>query len=198
MRQENQQKRREEIEISAYELLAEKGYSGASMLSIAKRAKASNETLYRWYGDKQGLFLSLVQGNLQGVKTLFEHSEKPTKDGLLLLESLGPQLLTLLTGQRAIILNRAAAADVTGQLGAALAKGGRNIIMPLIAGLFKHHLDQTGSQTITPQQASETYIGLLIGDLQIRRVIGVLGPLDSDQIMARANWALFMVRKLLE
>lgn len=168
------------------------------MLSIAKRAKASNETLYRWYGDKQGLFLSLVQGNLQGVKTLFEHSEKPTKDGLLLLESLGPQLLTLLTGQRAIILNRAAAADVTGQLGAALAKGGRNIIMPLIAGLFKHHLDQTGSQTITPQQASETYIGLLIGDLQIRRVIGVLGPLDSDQIMARANRALFMVRKLLE
>ena len=51
------------IEQAAYELIDEFGYDGISMLKIAKRAKASNETLYKWYGDKKGLFSALVETN---------------------------------------------------------------------------------------------------------------------------------------
>ncbi|MCP4433742.1 MAG: TetR/AcrR family transcriptional regulator, partial [Gammaproteobacteria bacterium] len=54
-REEIRSARQYRIEEATYELLAESGYHACSMLSIAKRAKASNETLYRWYGDKVGL-----------------------------------------------------------------------------------------------------------------------------------------------
>ena len=52
MRQENQQKRREQIETAAYELLRGKSHISTLMLAIARHAGASNETLYRWYGNK--------------------------------------------------------------------------------------------------------------------------------------------------
>ena len=62
--------RSEQIEEAAYAVLAEKGFAGASMLSIAKRAKCSNETMYRWYGDKVGLFRALVTRNADRVASV--------------------------------------------------------------------------------------------------------------------------------
>ncbi len=49
-------------------MLDAKGYAGASMLAIARQAKASNETLYNWYGDKNGLFRALVVRNAGEVR----------------------------------------------------------------------------------------------------------------------------------
>ena len=56
MKPDRKEKRAREIEAAAYALLEAKGFEGLSMQSVAKMAKASNETLYRWYGDKIGLF----------------------------------------------------------------------------------------------------------------------------------------------
>ncbi|WP_237352646.1 TetR family transcriptional regulator [Rhizobium leguminosarum] len=42
------------------------------MLDIAKAAKASNETLYRWYGDKNGLFQTMVESNARATKTALD------------------------------------------------------------------------------------------------------------------------------
>ena len=44
MRDDKKQDKHKAIATAAYALLADKGYAGASMLSIAKAAKASNET----------------------------------------------------------------------------------------------------------------------------------------------------------
>jgi len=94
------------------------------MLSVAKRAKASNETLYRWYGDKLGLFMSLIERNLSDVRAVLEPDSQCADDPLETLQILGPKLLELLLSPRAIALNRAAAADASGALGQALARGG--------------------------------------------------------------------------
>ena len=67
MKQENQEKRRRQIEAAAYDVLRQKGYRATSMLAIAKEAGASNETLYKWYGNKQNLFQALVIANAQDV-----------------------------------------------------------------------------------------------------------------------------------
>ena len=70
MRSEKKQARHEAITKAAYAQLAKNGYDGTSMLSIAKAAKASNETLYRWYGDKQGLFAAMVRTMPRPFRTL--------------------------------------------------------------------------------------------------------------------------------
>lgn len=197
MRQENQQKRRAQIERAAYDLFEEKGFAGTSMLSVAKRAKASNETLYRWYGDKHGLFMSLIERNLSDVNAVLSPETSSMSDPAKTLEKLGPTLLGLLTSARAIALNRAAAADTSGALGQALAKGGRETVMPMIAGIFQALLIEGGTKDITTAEASELYIHLLVGDLQTRRMIGVLGPLSSTEIAARSERALRLILKII-
>lgn len=72
MRKEKRSLRQQQIEDAAYEVLEIKGYGGTSMLGIAKQARASNETLYNWYGDKQGLFQALVMRNAEQVKEYLE------------------------------------------------------------------------------------------------------------------------------
>ncbi len=197
MRQENQQKRRAQIEQAAYELFEQKGFAGTSMLSVAKRAKASNETLYRWYGDKLGLFMSLIERNLDDVNAVLKSETVQTDDPIETLQKLGPKLLELLTGTRAIALNRAAAADSSGALGLALAKGGRETVMPMVQSVFTALLTKIEATNISVSQASELYINLLVGELQARRMIGVIAPLNKSEIDARADRALRMILKIL-
>ena len=77
MREEKRSLRQQQIEAVAYEVLELKGYSGTSMQGIARKARASNETLYNWYGDKQGLFMALVTRNAEEVKHISKQSCKP-------------------------------------------------------------------------------------------------------------------------
>lgn len=197
VKQDKRDARQRQIETAAYELLEEKGYLATSMLSIAKQAKASNETLYRWYGDKKGLFSSLIRRNLEDVESVFEHTTKDHIPPLQTLQELGPRLLELLVGPRAIALNRAAAADATGELGRVLAKGGRQRVLPMISEVFER-LVLEGKAEVTSHEAAELYIGLLVGDAQIRRVTGAVGEMDQTQIKARSDRAYYAILKILE
>lgn len=196
MRSEKKQKRHQEISEAAYRLLASQGYGATSMLSIAKAAGASNETLYRWYGDKQHLFAEMVEDNAAIVKAELEASLAGDGDPQDALGQIGAKLVALLTSERAIVLNRAAAADSSGTLGATIAKAGRSTIAPLIAKLMGRLIQE---RIIAEQNATETteiYLGLLIGDLQIRRVIGQLEPLTEADCIARSDRALKLLQKL--
>ncbi|MFN3170225.1 MAG: TetR/AcrR family transcriptional regulator [Hyphomicrobiales bacterium] len=190
--------RREMIEEAAYRVLMRDGYKAASILAIAKEAKASNETLYRWYGNKQGLFAALVERNAQAARELLGEALAGDQTPLTTLEALGPVLLRLVTSERAVALNRAAAGDVydTGTLGAALAKGGREALLPLIAKLLAQADTEGALQIDDPNEAAEVYINLLIGDVQIRRAAGALEPLSEAAIVARSTRALTLLRRL--
>lgn len=194
MRDDKRQLRHDAITQAAYALLAEKGYDGTSMLSIAKAAKASNETLYRWYGDKRGLFEAMVRDNAAEVKTMLEAEMSSGGSPIDALRTIAPVLLSMLLGERAILLNRAAASDPSGELGAAIAKGGRDAVQPLIAAV----IDDIETE-FKPQGMSKAdlFLGLLIGDAQIRRVLGVMPALPEDQIQARSNAAIAAFLKVL-
>lgn len=196
MKSENQAQRRREIEDAAYAVLAEKGYKATSMLAVARRASASNETLYRWYGNKQTLFAALVASNLEDVRAYLETVIADEVDPLKALGDLAPLLISLVTGEKAIALNRAAAADVyeTNSLGATIAEGGRQTVQPMVVALISAAMDKGDLASGNVKEVAETYISLVIGDLQVRRVIGVMPELDPPAIATRATaaFALFM------
>ena len=189
MRDENKAFRQEKIEEAAYAVLEAKGYAGASMLAIAKAAKASNETLYNWYGDKNGLFKALVLRNAEQVKTLLEDGLRSDRQPLEILRALGPHLLALLVSPRAIQLNRAAAADPTGELGAAISERGRETVGPLIGAVIERARREGALAFDLTGETVSLYLSLLVGDLQIRRVIGREPPLDEIAINRRAEQA---------
>lgn len=190
--------RRVAIEDAAYEVLLEDGYKAASVLAIAKRAKASNETLYRWYGNKQGLFAALVQRNAEAARAFLDGALGEDRSALAVLETLGPVLLTLVTSDRAVALNRAAAGDVhdTGTLGQALAEGGREALMPRIATLLARASEAGELSVDDADEAADVYVGLLLGDVQIRRATGALDGLSATEVEKRAARALHLLRKL--
>jgi len=57
--------RRQEILEIAFQEFSEKGYAGASMLTIARRARASKETLYAWFENKETLLNTLFESRLE-------------------------------------------------------------------------------------------------------------------------------------
>ncbi|MDJ0639084.1 MAG: TetR/AcrR family transcriptional regulator [Paracoccaceae bacterium] len=192
MKPENRKKRAAQIEAAAYELLEKRGFDGLSMQAVARSAKASNETLYRWYGDKTGLFKALIRGNATSVNDAISIDGTPA---LQQLETIGTVLLSMLLGPRAIALNKAAAADASGELGRALAEEGRNAVAPRIAELM-NQARQQGDLAGTPSEMTETYFALLIADLQIRRVTGAIEAPKSRFFVDRAARAVEQLAQL--
>ena len=195
MRTDKKQLKQQAIEQAAYDLIEEKGFLGMSMLAIAKRARASNETLYNWYGDKNGLFKTLIENNAAETKTLLENAISNPRNPLSTLEKLGPTLLDLLLGERAIALNRAAAADPTGELGKLLSAAGKETVFPLIVDLFSQ-LEPVGPQKAL--KAAQDYLGLLVGDMQIRRAIGAIKKPTKSEMQTRSENALAALRSIYQ
>lgn len=190
MREDTRAARQAQIEQAAYDVLEEKGYAATSMLAIAKRARASNETLYNWYGDKTGLFRALVVRNADVVRQMLEAALAQDAPPLATLEDLGPKLLALLTSSRAVQLNRSAAADPTGELGLLLSEQGRETVAPLIGAVLERARAAGFIDYETTEAAVGLYLDLLVGDLQIRRVIGRAPAPDEAAIAGRARRAL--------
>ncbi|MBO6916957.1 MAG: TetR/AcrR family transcriptional regulator [Rhizobiaceae bacterium] len=190
MRESAQKERRRLIEEAAYALIDEKGYDNISMLAIAKRAKASNETLYRWYGDKKGLFQAMVIRNADDVYASLVKDLEAHRDPMQILEDISLKLVRLLTSDRAIALNRAAAADASGELGKALSEVGRDRVLPLISKVLGQIKDQGTFGALSLDDVTRLYMNLLIGDLQIRRAIGVIPALSDDELKLRTRQAL--------
>ncbi|MEO1746625.1 MAG: TetR/AcrR family transcriptional regulator [Pseudomonadota bacterium] len=193
-------RRRAAIEEAAYLVLAEKGYKGASMLEIAKRAGASNETLYKWYGNKQGLFRALVEINAARVTEQLDAvlDGDDGGDPVAGLEAVGIALLSVLTSEKAVALNRAAAGDVhdTGTLGKALAEAGRGSVLPRIAGLFERALDDGALEGGSAQDIADTWLSLLVGDLQVRLVTGQVERPVPSEIKRQSKRALEATKAL--
>lgn len=179
---------------AAYEQLSAHGYGGASMLRIAKAAKASNETLYRWYGDKDGLFTAMARENAAETRRVLGDASADDGDPWEALARLAPVFLRMITGEKAVLLNRAAAADPSGALGAAISAGGRDEVMPMMSALFRRVCAGAGC---APEAAVDWFLGLVVGDLQIKRVIHARAELSEREIAARSEKALAALQRLI-
>lgn len=196
MREDRKQARMCQIEEAAYGLLTRLGYEGTTMLAVAKAAKASNETMYRWYGDKNGLFLAMVRANAMVVSEAIGTLAKEDVAPLQMLTQLAPVLLGLLTGERAIALNRAAASDASGALGGAIDAGGRSEVLPVLQQLMARAVAQGELRPPEQGELGPLFMHLLVGDRQIRRVIGTLPPPTPAEVQAQAAVAMAQFRGL--
>lgn len=184
-------KRRDEILNVAVEVLSEKGYRDASMLEVARRASASKETLYSWFGDKRGLFEAVIRRNAQTVQTVLAHHLEGDAPTELVLLDFGRALLQLLLGDSAVAINRAAISEARSdpRLARILASAGREATLPSFIRFLELHRQRGVLRMEDPSHAAEDFLGLLLGDAQIRRLLGLLGAPRKAQIEMRATRA---------
>lgn len=183
---EREERRRRVID-AAYAELLEHGYDKVTMLGVASRAGASKETLYSWFGNREGLFAALITDNAdasaQRVNVALTADTAP-RDTLI---SYSTGLLSLLTSDRSIALNRAAMTSP--ELARILLSSGRHRVGPLVEG-YLAKLSADGFLAIDdPADAFTLLYGLVIRDTQIRVLLGEPPP-SKAQITDRAQGAV--------
>ncbi len=165
-----------------------------TMSSVARAASCSKESLYKWFGDRDGLLTATVKWQAAKVRG------RPLKRGELdrqkLVESLerfAADWLTVLSGETSVALNRLAIGEAAGEgggnLGRIVAENGPlamgRRLTPLLelareAGLLG--FDDAG-------EAFRDFFGLVVRDVQIRLLLGDRLILSSSDIRAAAERA---------
>lgn len=166
--------REQEVLSVVLDLMVEEG-DGFSMASVAKRASCSKETLYRWYGDRDGLLTATVQWQASKVRMPKLDSDKLTLDILSqTLNEFAVSWLSVLTGDVSIALNRLAvshAGNNKSSLGRIVLENGpyamRSRLLPIF--LIGH---KSGLINVQGDEAFRTFFGLVIADVQIRALLG--------------------------
>jgi AcrR family transcriptional regulator len=169
---------REVILDAVFELLAERGYQGTTMAAVAARAGSSKETLYAWFGSKQGLFTALIRRQAeaanQAVATALDGGGG--HDPAATLTAFATKLLLLLLGERSVALNRAALAEPDGELAAVLLAQGRHRTGPIVEAYLARLAAEGHLGIDDPADAFQLLYGLVIQDLQIRVLLGEPPP----------------------
>ncbi|MGI9598069.1 MAG: TetR/AcrR family transcriptional regulator [Acidimicrobiales bacterium] len=178
------EERRARVLEAAFEELVESGYDGVTMLKIAKRAGASKETLYSWFGSRHGLFNAMITSN--GEQTAIRVREALAGDGdpAETLTGFCVGLLTLLTTNPGVALNRAAMNSP--ELAEMLLASGRHRVGPIVEE-YLATLDERGIIEVDdPSRAFTLLYGLAIRDSQIRVLLGEAPP-PRQVVVAQAG-----------
>ncbi len=174
-------------------LMVEKG-DHLTMTAVARRASCSKETLYKWFGDRDGLLTATVQW--QASKVRAGNYDRQTLNALGLRDSLtrfAANWLGVISSSTSVALNRIAisqAGSRAGNLGAIVLANGRFAIgerlKPVLdagreAGLLAYDDTET---------AFRSFLGLVGRDVQIRLLLGdalTLGQAEIEHDAERAT-----------
>lgn len=161
-------------------VLVERGYDAATMQEIAGRAGVSKETLYSWFGSKEGLFGDIIAAEgaatLGRLDRLLTGAEAPSRRTL---EAFARALLGLLCGPWSLAVNRSAMASP--ELAGLVLRHGRLAVGPLVEGLLAD-LDARGLLRVAdPAEAFRVLYGLVVQDTQIRVLLGEPPPSADER-----------------
>jgi AcrR family transcriptional regulator len=181
--------RRDDILDAALKLLRGSGLAGVTTAGLAREARCSKDTLYMLFEDRDAILAALIDRQASELNAALQHSDQSASP-VEALTDIGTGLLTLLTSEASLAINRAALADPTGNLSRILIKRGKERSAPKIVALIEE-LDKAGIIAAADTlDAYRTFYGLLIADRQILALHGVhegRGKSDApDGVAARA------------
>jgi len=173
----------------ATEVFLSKGFKGASVSEIARRAGASKQTLYARYPSKAALFAALIE---RKASHLFERIG-PLGEGRTLRETLvhyGSELLDLISSDEAHGLHRVVIAECAEfpELGELFWDRGPGKTRALLANYLRTQQKLDNIQCGDPEKAVEIFMGLLLSGVSLRASLG-LPPVFVKTPAERKSWA---------
>ena len=167
--------RQQAVLTAALDLLVESG-DGLTMTAVARRASCSKETLYKWFGDRDGLLTATVQWQAAKVRMpQVDRSALSARSLRVSLEQFARDLLTVITGDISITLNRAAinhAAQEKDRLGTIVLENGPMGIRRRLKPILEAGRDARLLRFESSEDAYRTFFGLVVRDVQIRLLLG--------------------------
>lgn len=181
--------RQREVLDRALELMAEEG-DAFSMASLARRASCSKETLYKWFGDRDGFLTATVRWQAGRVRA--GNFDATRLDAAALEKSLAAfaaNWLTVISSRTSIALNRVAISHaVSGKsgLGRIVLENGRFAIARRLKPVLEAGRAAGIIRFDDSETAFRTFFGLAGRDVQIRLLLGDNLDLTPDQITREA------------
>ncbi len=167
--------RQQDVLDAVLRLLVEEG-DALTMSAVARRANCSKETLYKWFGDRDGLLTATVQW--QASKVRAGNYDRQKLDAATLRESLenfAATWLRVISSPTSIALNRVAvshAASAKDDLGAIVLANGRFAIGERLKPLLEAARDAGLLAFDDTETTFRTFFGLVGRDVQIRLLLG--------------------------
>lgn len=160
----------------ALRLLVEGGEKALTTAGLARAANCSKESLYKWFGDREGLLEAMIAHQASKVRTGDMPAAAMTRKSLQsLLGDFARDLLVVLSSDVSLALNRLAIGQASREgsvLGSLLLERGRRQIGrragALLASARRAGLLEFDDATA----AYETLYGLIVKDLHVRMLLG--------------------------
>ena len=191
--------RRRAILIAAVGVLMEKGYSRASTLEIAMRARVSKRELYAEFGSKRGILEALVASTGTRLQLALAPAEIGDRHALAAaLTAYGVAALTTLSNPHVLAIYRLAIAEAPGdsELGSILDASGRQPNRRALIDILRRGQAAGFLGAGEPDRIGREFFSLLIGDLMVWLLLGVDRTPDIEEIRARAERATTAVLAL--
>jgi AcrR family transcriptional regulator len=185
LREEAFTPRQQQVLTAALELLVEGG-AALTMTAVARRASCSKETLYKWFGDRDGLLTATVQWQAAKVRVPRVDRHRVDRDELRQsIEQFARDLLGTLAGEISVTLNRLAVAhagDPKMDLGTIVLENGRLEMGRRLKPVLEAGRDARLLRFDSSEDAFRTFFGLVVRDVQIRLLLGDHFELSAREI----------------
>jgi AcrR family transcriptional regulator len=188
--------RRQEILAAAFAIFCEKGYAGATMTDVAQRARASKETLYAWFNNKESLFETLLRARLAEVAGGISPEAASAMDVRSVLTLIARDILKLAISPEMAALGRIAIAE--GNLLAAP----RRILADAITAeradfvAFLEACRARGALAFADgEQAASMFVAMAQGEWPLRLSLGLIDGISDEDIERHARLTVGMFIK---
>ncbi|MBT1156163.1 TetR/AcrR family transcriptional regulator [Aminobacter anthyllidis] len=184
--------RQQDVLDAVLRLLVEEG-DRLTMTAVARRASCSKETLYKWFGDRDGLLTATVQWQASKVRV-----PPVDRKGLNLasltssLERFASDWLRVISSDTSIALNRVGvvhAGSDKRDLGAIVLERGRFALGRRLKPVLEAGREAGLLEFDDAETAFRTFFGLVARDVQIRLLLGdrlelTEAGIDGDAVRA--------------
>lgn len=167
------ERRRREIAAVAEQVFFESGFSDTTMQTIAIRAGASKETLYRHFGSKEGLFAEIVETRAKSfLDDLDENFDRPGSVADV-LHNLALKLLDAMVGAEAISLCRTVIAEAprNAELGEIFFTRGPERVRDRLTEFLTAACGRDELSCADPQIAARIFLGAIMSNFHLMRLV---------------------------
>lgn len=175
-------------------LLVEGGERALTTAGVARAANCSKESLYKWFGDRDGLIAAMIAYQAGKVRTVEADAGALSAAGLRLhLTAFARDLIEVLSGEVSLALNRLAIGQASrkhAKLGRLLQERGRRQIGRRAAALLEAGRKAGLIAFDDAEEAYATLYGLIVADMHLRMLLGEDRAALGQEFSPRAEKAV--------
>ncbi len=177
-----EQVRRETILAAGVEVFLEYGYVSASVDEIVRRAGGSKRTVYKYFGNKEGLFAAIVASLAAQMLSPLEVSIDRQSSLQTTLEDLGKTYFDVLFRADSLALFRTVVSEGVRfpELAKAFFLNGPDAAATRLSAYLQQQVQAGTLKLDDTHSAARQYFGMIRSDLHMRGALGLGLPSDEE------------------